>query len=156
MKLHDINPQLFWNKVKVAEENQCWEWQAGCFSSGYGMLAVNRYPQKAHRVSWILSFGFIPKGKHVLHICDNRRCVNPNHLYLGTHQDNMRDMDERGRRNHDLSYYLRGERHPNAKLTQAQVDEIKNSTGIGQRKLAVMYGVSHGAIRHIRSGRTWK
>lgn len=87
----------FFSKVKIAGLNECWEWQAYKNKFGYGLFNVNYYATMAHRVSWELNNGPIPKGLYVLHKCDNPCCVNPNHLWLGTYKDNMRDCVAKGR-----------------------------------------------------------
>lgn len=96
----------FWSKVDKAPYEQCWEWKAATNpQSGYGVIRVGSKimgtarTETAHRVSWLLAHWLIPRDKHVLHKCDNRRCVRPDHLYLGTHQDNMGDVAARGRHN---------------------------------------------------------
>ena len=94
--IDDSIKERFWEKVdKKEEEDECWNWKAGK-TNGYGMFYVDRYnPVLAHRMSWILANGSIPHGKLVLHKCDNKLCVNPIHLYCGTHCDNMLDAIER-------------------------------------------------------------
>jgi hypothetical protein len=85
----------FWSRVTKTEG--CWVWIAGRSKSGYGMMNYRGMIQPTHRISYELAHGSIPKGKMVLHKCDNKPCVNPSHLYLGTASDNARDR-ERGRR----------------------------------------------------------
>lgn len=88
----------FWSKVGRAESG-CWEWQWSVFKqTGYGQFALDsKTPVNAHRMSWELVNGTVPSGLFVLHKCDNRKCVNPEHLFLGNQQDNMEDMAKKGR-----------------------------------------------------------
>ena len=96
---------LFWSKVDMPSLLGCWNW-TGYKIRGYGHTRWNGRYQYAHRVSYQIAYGDIPEGLLVLHKCDNRSCVNPTHLYVGTHSDNMRDMIERGRgRNQYVSHY---------------------------------------------------
>jgi hypothetical protein len=85
----------FYAKFLIADG--CWEWAASLNDAGYGQMSVNGVPDRAHRISWHIHRGEIPDGLFVLHKCDNRRCVKPDHLFLGTHADNMRDMSRKGR-----------------------------------------------------------
>lgn len=88
--------ERFWRRVKKTDG--CWEWTGGLLSSGYGACFVGAYSTGAHRVSWELANGPIPDGLWVLHHCDNRPCVRPDHLFLGTVLDNNRDAIAKGRR----------------------------------------------------------
>jgi hypothetical protein len=88
----------FWSQVARDSDSKCWEWQAGLNKQGYGMMRFDGPPENAHRISWKLANGRnIPPGMCVMHSCDNRRCVNPAHLSLGTHEQNMADMVAKGR-----------------------------------------------------------
>ena len=92
--------QRFWAKVDKESPNGCWEWTAGLNGAGYGQFTMwPASPVRAHRFSWELRHGPIPDGLCALHRCDNRPCVNPDHLFLGTRGDNIRDCFSKGRGN---------------------------------------------------------
>jgi len=149
----------FWSKVSKKSPDECWEWQAARFTSGYGMFAIHSHPYKAHRVAYSLFYGEIPKGLEICHSCDNKACVNPKHLRANTHQANMREAVERGLLRHDAIEWLRGEESPHAKLTAAQVLGIRKMYSGGeasQRELAAMFHVGRSTIRHIIYRNTWK
>ena len=88
----------FWNKVDRRSFSECWPWTASLDSRGYGHIWWEGKLRTASRVSWMINKGPVPPGRHVLHRCDNLICVNPNHLFVGSHEDNMADMAQKGRR----------------------------------------------------------
>ena len=159
----------FWTKVDKSAE--CWVWTAAT-RNGYGVLGVREDNGRwvalyAHRISWELHFGPIPDRLYVLHHCDNRLCVRPDHLFLGTNQDNLVDMRAKGR-----GYVLpappkglwngtrpdrRGEANPHARLSEEDVREIRRlrGTGRGPTELGRKYGVSRSHIHHIVRGDAW-
>ena len=142
--------ERFWLKVDRKGADDCWPW-LGYLHHGYGRISSGRFGEPvltASRVSWGLHNGAIPPGLHVLHTCDNRACVNPAHLWLGTNDDNIADM-LRKRRN------ARGERMGSAKLRPEQVIAIRQSSG-ASRKIAAQYGVSSRCILQIRRGVSWR
>ena len=98
--------ERFLNKITKSEGlgpcGDCWEWTAGLDGKGYGAFAVKGRMVQAHKYSYSLFKGSIPDGLFVLHSCDNRKCVNPKHLSLGTNADNVHDMLSKGRQNHQL------------------------------------------------------
>lgn len=147
------NPCRLWGRVNTAGPDECWLWTGGT-KRGYGALRLSdQTVEYAHRLSWMLNNGPIPKGMDVLHRCDTPRCVNPQHMFLGTQQDNVKDMDQKGRRNP-----VRGERGGRARLTEAQVIEIRllyANTDTTYHKLGCLFGVDFNTIQAIVSRRNW-
>lgn len=141
-----ILAEAFWKYVKT-QDHGCWEWQASLGNHGYGQLTFRQQKFTAHRVSWELHFGSIPDGLCVLHRCDNRKCCNPNHLFLGTRKENLQDMTDKGRR-------VRGSSHGRAKLTEEQVLFIRASPE-SARTLAQDFKVSTGTVYLIRNRKKW-
>jgi hypothetical protein len=146
----------FWSKARQAD-NGCWEWLAYKNADGYGAVGNFRHPgsSRAHRVAWRLARGRIADGLHVLHKCDNRACVNPDHLYLGTHRDNMRDRAERGR---SRGGKLPGELAPHAKLKETDAITIRALVGAGylQKDCAVLWGVTKATVNDLVLRKTWR
>ncbi len=142
----------FW--LKVEKTDTCWLWTDKHNRGGYGWVYAGKsfHTNLAHRISYILTNGPIPKNLHVLHHCDNPPCVNPAHLFLGTQADNNRDMYAKGRA---ARISARGERSPRARLTSTQVLAIFNDHTSRTCDLAREYGVSWTCIGHIRDGRSW-
>jgi DNA-binding XRE family transcriptional regulator len=148
---------------KADPETSCWVWQgSGSGKMGYGRVMIDNFRWKAHRLSWHIHHGEIPDGLEVCHKCDNPKCVNPAHLFLGSHAENMRDAIAKNRTVigrvgvAPIGYTgLPGARNPKAKLTEAQVIEIRNSAEKAPL-LAKKYGVSRTTIYWIRNGRQWR
>ena len=178
----------------VPEPNSgCWLWVAAVDKDGYGQFWSDGNTRHAHRTSYRLYVGEIPESLCVLHRCDVSACVNPAHLFLGTHADNIVDKvakgrqargDEHGSRKHPerlsrgpahstimLRVAARGERHRSrthpdslprgedngsAKLSEAEVMEVRAAKGQSQRHLAARYGVDHATIGRIRRRETWR
>lgn len=138
----------------VNPETGCHEWTRS-LSSGYGQLNVGGRSMLAHRFAWLRHYGAIPNGQHVLHRCDNRRCVNIEHLFLGTNLDNIRDKSAKGR---GKGPSLHGESHPLSKLTWEAVQEIRRRYslgGISQLRLGREFRVSQTCIGSIVRGKGW-
>ena len=89
--------ERFSKKTKINTENGCVEWTDALTRGGYGRFKYQNKSLRSHRVSYEIHYGLIPEGLHILHRCDNRKCVNPDHLFLGTHQDNMSDKADKNR-----------------------------------------------------------
>lgn len=143
--------ERFQEKVLQKNDRGCAEWNGSKYPSGYGSFWFEGRVQVASRVAWLLFRGPIPDGLWVLHECDNPPCVNPDHLFLGTRQDNVDDMDSKGRR-----ASLPGELNPKSKLTAKDVVAIRELSGTkSQRELAAKYGVTKTAIRLIQQGKNW-
>lgn len=140
----------------VADPNSgCWLWDAADKGNGYGMMRVDGRGVFAHRLSYELFVGTIAEGLAVLHRCDVRACVNPEHLFLGTQIDNMQDAKAKGRM--VAPPRSRGEEHPTSKLTADAVLEIRRraSQGERQRDIAADFGISQSAVSALVTRRTW-
>lgn len=153
-----LDVERFWSFVDKSES--CWNWGRGVGGHGYGQFYVERgKPLATHRLAWTLAKGAIPLGLQVLHRCDNKRCVRPEHLFLGTQLDNIRDMDAKGR-----SRRLKhppGEKHPTAKLSDAQVAEIRRVYVVGTRQnpgnaksIAARLGVTTARVYQLANGKS--
>jgi len=164
MKISDIY------KYYTVDENGCWNWTRAT-NKGYGVVNAMNRTFGAHRVSYELSIGPIPAGGSVCHRCDNPKCINPDHLWLGSHAENMEDMKTKGRsspppvhsgkdhwRNRYPEKIQRGEQQANAKLTDDQVIAIRRAYIAGEHRdtIAARYGLSPLSIPDLVSGKSWK
>lgn len=148
-----LQRERFWSRVNVSEANQCWEWQGALTDKGYGRWGYSKTESiRAHRAAFLISKGPIPSDLNVLHACDNRRCCNPKHLSIGTQQQNLQEMRERGRGVNPPD--PTGERNPAAKLTLQQVREIQASSET-LKVQAERYGVAISTVHAARSGQNW-
>lgn len=148
----DLKPDFqdrFW--PRVCKTDSCWLWNGYCGSKGYPVLLNRGKYIRTHRASWIIHNGPIPTGLLVLHRCDIRHCVRPDHLFLGTANDNSQDMKKKGRSTH-------GEKNPNARLTEALVRSIRQAHRLGTsiNKLARQHGLNVGHASNIVNGKIWK
>jgi len=144
--------ERFWSHVKKTDG--CWLWTA-TKAGAYGQTTVQGRSVPAHRHAWMIEHGAIPDGLLVLHKCDEPLCVRPEHLFLGSQSDNVRDAFNKGRMAQPNHGQLIGERNGRAKLTSDQVRMVHASKKSAYQ-LAREMGVSAGAIRHIRHGRNWR
>jgi HNH endonuclease len=156
----------FWKRTWRMGE--CLLWTGTINSNGYGVFRYEDKTQGAHRVAWLFTHGPIPEGMSVCHRCDTPLCVNPDHLFLGTHQDNMADKIAKGRQVRGDRQWtrvpkwqhrvVRGERQAAAKLKEVHIPIIRNQykAGIPASVLAVIFCVSKSAIWFVVNGTTWK
>lgn len=155
MKFTSAMKQSFWNKVdRSGGENTCWNWKGTKYKQGYGYIRMQKKNFLAHRIALELSGVGVQQFVHVLHSCDNPPCCNPKHLHVGNHLINMNECELRNRR-----IYLKGEEHPNSKLTDIQAIEIKAlySTGnYSQRALAKHFNVDQNVIFLIVNNKSRK
>jgi hypothetical protein len=159
---------------KIDKSTGCWLWTGAINPKGYAKMRFEGRAVDAHRVSWNLHRGSIPDGLFVLHRCDVRHCVNPEHLFLGTHQDNMDDMQAKGRhrcnpttgerhwsrlRPKDFHESRAGERNGRAKLSAADVIRIRESFRAGDTTVAELareFGIGWSQTKRIIDGEVWK
>lgn len=143
----------FWGKVEKTAT--CWLWKGAVQQKGYGLTSwEGRHNLVVHRLVWMMTNGYIPDGLEVAHKCDVRNCVNPDHLFLATHQENIDDMVAKGRQVH-------GEKNLHAKLNAEAVRVIRaeyrcKGRTSNSRELAARYGVGQGAITAVIAGLTWR
>lgn len=143
--------------VVINDASGCWEWQ-GSKRGGYGRIIIGsrtdgtRKVVMAHRLSYEITYGEIPKGMEVCHSCDNRCCINPDHLFIGTHKDNMDDRDRKGR---NISH--KGEKNGRAKLNENDVYAIrtKRANGSTFQEIADEYGIHKKTVMDAVSGKNW-
>ncbi len=156
----------FWSNVRTV--GTCWEWQGelGPYLP-YGRFSFSKKKYSSHRVSWEMLNGSIPSGMLVCHKCDNPKCVRPDHLFLGTHSDNSRDMTSKGRAwaqqpQHRAKLFgrrvARGEQCGQSVLTDSAVMEIRKRLSAGERQapLAREFGISTGLIHLVAKGVIWR
>lgn len=151
--------QRFCKAFHLSTPSECWPWVGYDNGKGYGLIGAWGRSFQAHRLAYVLFVGPIPDGLHVLHNCDNPRCVNPRHLRVGTHAENMRDMRARGRA-------AAARKNGQSKLTEPQVRAIREITkrhpprrgrnGGPCAFLARWFGVSDTAVSAVANGETWR
>ncbi len=179
--LTDRELERFWNKVE--ESDSCWNWTASKYPDGYGAFNLRGKCNGAHRVSWWIHRGEIPEGLEVCHHCDNPKCVKPDHLYVATHAQNIRDIHIRGRanlvrgdkhwtksqkerftgeNNHARQHperMARGERNGNSKLCEEAIRTIRTLYALkhaNSYQIGAAYGVHRSVVMDIVKRKTWR
>ncbi len=151
----------FWAKVNKdgpipvhrPELGPCWLWTAGLFSNRYGAFQYEGKTMRAHKVSWFLAGKEIPDGLLLMHKCDNKQCVNDNHLEPGTQLQNIHDMLDKGREN-----YASGENHGHSTFTGEEVDDMRRRYRAGETQYAIAdyFNTSQSVVSPIVRGKSWK
>lgn len=155
-KIERIDPEQsplerFMDKVEL-DNNGCWLWTSTILRSGYGTMWYRGQTISAHRLSYQFYIGPVPERLHVLHLCDVKRCVNPEHLYAGTHQQNIQDRENRGKN-------MRGTGNPRAVLSAEDVLEIRRRYAAGEKPFEIARdydGIGWGGIYSVCRRKTWK
>lgn len=156
----------FMDKVCVRGPGECWDWTVSVNERGYGWIG-GEFPSKkilkSHRLSYEFAYGEIPDDMCVCHTCDNRRCANPRHLFLGTHSDNMADMARKGR-GRTCGFGSNcgpraGEDSATAKLSDSDALEIRiliAANNLSQSEIGAMFGVSQNTVSRIKLRKNWR
>jgi len=152
--------ERFWNKVDKngpslkKEMTNCWLWKGAIDKSGYGIMCMKKHFKRqtsAHRISWTLINGKIPELKEICHKCDNPRCVRPDHLFVGTHKENMNDRDGKNRN-------AKGELNGRSKINSNDVIKIRklSESGLKYTKISNMYKIDRKTVKDIVVRKLWK
>lgn len=153
---NETREERFWKQVRIESENECWIWTGSRTKNGggarYGGFSDSGKTSRAHRVSYEMDKGEIPRGMVVRHKCDNTLCVNPHHLEVGTQKQNVADRDARGR-----SVYRKGEKHGLSKITEDIVRIIRDliEKGYLQKDIAFAFGITPSSVTAIKKRRVW-
>ncbi len=142
--------ERFWSLIDIPDDPmRCWEWQSNLYATGYGLYNFQGKTQRAHRIMWYLIHNKWPE-QFLLHSCDNKICVNPNHLREGTQKENITDAMQRNR-------LAKGEQHGQAKLTEKDVLEIRSEyqKGVRQKQLAKQYQINQSQVSAIVRRKRW-
>lgn len=148
-----MNDDKFFSKIDHYSKKPCWIWTGHMMKHGYGKIQRDNKEHTVHRYSWIVHCGDIPAGMSVLHKCDVRNCVNPEHLFLGTQQDNITDMIRKGRKN-----ARKGSKVPGSVLKESDIHIIRKEISDGKRmvEIAEKFDVDVSNIYRIKNNRIWR
>lgn len=153
VKIYSVGSPIhrFSKRISINLKTGCWIWDAHVNLGGYGQLTINKKPYLAHRFSYICFNGAIPEGMCVCHRCDVRNCVNPDHLFLGTNQDNTNDMLKKSRAGHQTGTFK-------IKLTQQKADEIRElrKQGLTLSQIAEKYDINHNTVSGVINNKSWR
>lgn len=153
LSAYDSPVDALFSNVDVGMDDECWLWKGTPRGNGYGCVRHEGRMLNSHRLSYEIHKGFIPDGMLVCHTCDNRMCVNPNHLFLGSYEDNYRDAKRKDR-------HTRGERSGNRKLSDSDALAIREAYRDKDlrtaSRLSKQYGICVSTIRRIGKGEAWK
>jgi hypothetical protein len=167
LRMSEQVAERFWASVDKTGASGCWEWRGGSFDKdGYGVFHVNGQNRRVHRIAFAIANGSTDIEGLVIHSCDNEKCVNPDHLRIGTHIENMVDKVKRGRcasgdfhgsRTKPASI-PRGSKHGNSKITEDDVREILRLRGMGYscKRIASFFGMDQSNVFLISKRKTWK
>lgn len=148
--------KLFWSRVDIGKPDECWNWSGTRFHNGFGRLYFEYKDLTVHRVAYQLKYGALTRDTLVEQTCENRLCCNPKHLKASNRHELQTNMAEHGV---TKGYAQRGEKNRSAKLTEAQVLEIKRlyvPKVFGYKKIAKLFGVSETAVGDVIRGTWWK
>ncbi len=143
--------RTFFNRIRK-QKNGCWHFVGALNKGGYGVLGFYGSLYMAHRFSFLIHNGYLPSQLLICHKCDNRKCVNPKHLFMGTHQDNATDRDNKGRGN---IQGILGVHAGNTKVTESIVKRIRASKA-SRKDLGIKYNISQPALSQIINRKSWK
>ena len=146
-----LDERRLWSKINILSDDKCWEWQGAKTTAGYGVIRINYELNYAHRLAWMLkNKAEIPKKGVICHRCDNPSCCNPNHLFLGTQADNIRDAAKKDR-------MPKGEVHHMSSISKDDVRHIRylGYTNMSKKKIGEKFGISRQAVTDILCKRTW-